>query len=375
MNMKLIVIIAVFLFLTSCQVRTPINESCKSPMIKIGNECCEDRNNNTICDDLEKQQESINKIKEAAIKAPQIETPKIRYINLSELEDGINRTYYPVKKYTFSDPYRHNLTEVEKTFDIRDADRFYIFKMKHEYDYLNTEKNFTDFIHAFYNSSYRKFNLAAHDTIDYKKTTDSEWVGVNYTYEPYLENTSVGGKTAFFEQQLLVYTKNDMIMDRLIWGLSLVMRCTPQLVIGIYPANNFNFYYGYFGSAKAQINYINKISPEVKKSLLEEGRKILKVCNGTVEPYKFKPNEILFDEFGEFTPKELNIEKGKSIIIDNGMTYVDSILLIFLDESNENTFNTGTIPQDTSMEFWINQSGEFTLFSAAFDGKAKIHVD
>lgn len=369
-----ILILAICMLLLGCQVNPDLKEKpeiCKPPMIEVAGQCCNDANNNSICDDLEKETVKLSGAVIAEIQQKKTET---KFINLTELESGINLTYYPVKKFSFTTPYRHNLTEVEKTFDIRTSDRFVIYKMKYNHNYLDTEKNFSDFVTALHDLASKNNNIWARDTIDYKKRSDSDWVGATYFYEPYLEKTNIGGKQAFYEQQILIFNKNDQILSEIDFEMRLILWCTPEFVIRMYPSDRFRFYYQFGNTVKGTVDYIKKISPPERKIMEAEAIKIMKVCNGQAEPYKMKPNEILLDEYGEFTPNKLEISKGGTIILNNQMKWTEGVLLIFLDEKEGYSFLSDMIPRDTSLEIQVNRTGNYRVFSEVLDGKLDLTV-
>ena len=105
-----------------------------------------------------------------------------------------------------------------------------------------------------------------------------------------------------------------------------------------------------------------------------EAANILKVCEGKIEPYKMKPNEILLNEYGDFIPNKFNMPRGGIIILDNQMKFTEGVVLIFLDQKSGYSFNSGMIPRDTSQEIQINQTGNYTVFSDVLDGKVDLLV-
>src|SRR3989338_8056732 len=121
-------IIAFFLlcvFILGCQQLE--EDNCATTMIKIAGECCMDSNNNSICDsfeertmkleiDMNKNNKSSNDNIPVSTNVTFFPQPSVFGINITDFEDRINHTYYPLKSYHFKNAKRGNVTDIENTF-------------------------------------------------------------------------------------------------------------------------------------------------------------------------------------------------------------------------------------------------------------------
>ena len=121
-------------------------ELCKSPMIQVGNSCCSDKNNNSICDDLETKSNKLMKLRSSSDETNAKSLQNASWITLKQLQEGINKTFYPLDEPNFSDVERFNVTGIENTFNVTGSARFFILQIKKEYNYIENDQNFTDFI-------------------------------------------------------------------------------------------------------------------------------------------------------------------------------------------------------------------------------------
>ena len=60
--------------------------------------------------------------------------------------------------------------------------------------------------------------------------------------------------------------------------------------------------------------YIYDMMVEQKEDMIENAKKILKVCSGETEEMKFKHNEMVFYGRDGFYPNDVNIRSGEKII-------------------------------------------------------------
>lgn len=375
--MKIKVIMVFFcIFLIGCQQNNLVGYTvaCESPMINIGGECCFDENKNLICDDLEKEKLEAQKRLEASKKPENVTKPKPSYISLAELENGINKTYYPIKRLNFENVNRTNLTGIEATYDLRSAGRFNILKIKKDYNFLYTEDNFTNFIKNKHSVEVKNNEISSQAFIDYRELSYPTWQGATLTYDHGIQETKVMGKPAFFEKHIVFYGVDDALLD--LWFAYYVdVWCTSELIVEVHPSETFIFYYEPGNAVQANVNHISKLMREQNDFMIKEAEKILKICSGNVEPLKFIKGEFVFYGTDGYYPIESSIKAGEKVIIHNENDFNNAEIFTFIGAKTGKSFISGEINYTSYGEVVIKDSDTYTILNPEYADSAKIIVE
>lgn len=379
--MKLkILLIALCALLVSCQQAAVNTDLCEQGKIKIAGECCFDVNSNSICDDLESKRNETKPKQEMTKVTGEVTKPvKQKYISLKELEDGINKSYYPVKRYTFKDEERRNATGIENTFDVKiftltyERPRLAILKIKKDYNFLQTEANFTDFVKRRYDLRVKNGNIDAKSYIDYKQIDENTWEGAEYLYDHLLEEVSVAGKTAFLEKHFLLFYVGNGLED--IWlEYKISLWCNPELIVEVYKTETFTFLLTYGDAFRENHVYLNELLKKQNKPMINDAEKILKVCSGNTQQLKLKPEEVVFWGMDGFYPAEVRMKAGGKLTIHNENDYNNAEIFTLVGEKT-GAFISPAINYTAFEEVLIKEPDTYTLLVPQYSGRAKIIVD
>lgn len=358
------------LFIISCNQQT--SSQCVSPMIKVGSECCKDSNKNKICDDLENNNEKINKTELKIENVGTEENPK--YPPLLEIQLNINKTYYPLKRYIFNNTDRYNLTGIWNEFNVSGADRFYILTIKKEYNYLNNEKNFTDLIQKIYDVRVKNNEVRGQSYIDAAQQSYYGWEDVTLRYDHTLEKISVLKKPAFLEKHYMVLDQKGNLKD--FWlEYRINVWCTPESVVVIYPSDKFNFIYTIGSFVETEMKYVNELLKDEYKNMYEDAEKIVKLCNGNPEYLKFSSNEIVFYGMDGFYPNETRIKVENKLRLHNENDYNNAEIFTFIRQEPYKVFISGEINYTAYEDIQINEPGNYTIFTPQYAGRANLVVE
>jgi len=359
--MKLLLILLCILMI-SCSAETSTITgaavTCPASTILVGGECCPDNNHNQICDENEAKEEK-----------------KVVYASLAEVESGINRSFYPLKRYNFSDVGRENITGIENLFEIRESKRFDILKIKNKYDYLSTPSNFSDFIQRLYDLKVKNTNIAANSHLESEQLLDSTWEDVIYNYNPKLEEVSSLEKPAFIETHNLLYERNGGVVEIGAAQYFMHMLCTPELVIEIYPSESLGFYYSDGNTIDVMNKRISDLQVKSHETIIDAAKKIVRVCDGKVDEPTFSAGEVVFYGPDGFYPEELHIKKGEKVIVHNENSKWEGIALLFVREKPKKFINSKIIKIGETGEITINEPGTYTFFVTEYAPRAKVTVE
>jgi len=374
-------------FLLGCQgnmTGSVIKEipECLPPMIEVGGECCDDKNSNSICDEVELlEEDSEQKIEEDEV----IQEKKIineeeeyysKYINITELEYDINKTYYPIKKYNFTDLERDNVTGIQKNYDIRDAGRFAILKIKKKTNYLENEDNFSNFLKRLHKLRIKNWEISANSAIDAGTVYDLNWERVKIDYEHDLEKIEILGKDSYFERHLLVFNLEGYIKSGLWESYRLIVWCTPELVVRVYPSEHWSYIYYIGDSVEPKKKYIYDMMVEQKEDMIENAKKILKICSEETEKMEFKSNEMVFYGRDGFYPNDAKIRSGEKIIVHNeNENWEDLVLTITRQKPRRKTIISDEIKIGESGEVVFEEQGNYTVFNVQYVPRAYVVVE
>ena len=366
-------IIALVLFIASCAQHTASNQ-CAAPMIKVGSECCTDSNKNSICDDFEPNNEAKAKETETGITGYAVKEEKLDYPNLSEIQSDINKTYYPIKKYVFNNTDEYNLTGIWTIFNVSGADRFYILTIKKEHNYLNNEKNFSDFMQRMYNLRVKNNEVWGPSYIDSSKQTYYDWEEVKYVYDHDLTKINVLGKPAYLEKHYEIFDQNGNLKD--FWlEYRINIWCTPESVVLIYPSDKFGFYYTIGSFVETELKYVNGLLNEEYNNMHADAEKIIKLCGGNPEYMKFGSNEAIFYGRDAFYPTEIRIKAGGKMRLHNENDYNRAEIFTFIRQNPHKVFISGEINYTTYADIQINETGNYTFFTPHYAGRAFVIVE
>ncbi len=363
--------LALIVFLASCGQATV---QCIEPMIKVGTECCADSNKNNICDDLESKNDTEMNEKTTKISEQLIKEKKQEYPTLSEIQSDINKTYYPIKRYVFNNTDDYNLTGVWNIFNVSGANRFYILSMKREHNYMNNEKNFTDFIQRLYDLRVKNNEVWGSSYIDSSQQRYYGWENVVYIYDHELTKIDVYGKPAYLEKHYEIFDQEGLLKD--FWlEYRINVWCTPESVVVIYPSDKFWFIYTIGSLVETEMNYVNGLLKEEYKNMYKDAEKIAKVCSGKPEHRKFSSNEAIFYGMDGFYPTEIRIKPGESLILHNENDYTNAEIFTFMRQERYKIFITREINYTTNSEIQINETGNYTFFTPHYAGRANVVVE
>lgn len=372
---KILILSALVLVIIGCN-HNNVSE-CQSPMIKVGAECCDDYDGNSICDSLELQKDSNITEKSPGEKDTIFinEHPASpgRKITLYQLENGINRSFYPLKRYAFEDLNRSNLTGIEKTFEIREDGRFYILKIKKGINFLNNFDNFSSFINQRYNLNIKNSKILAEQTIDFNSLTDSRWDGAENDYDFSLDKVKVLGEDAFLEKHVMFLHKNGHIRDiSILYKLNLL--CSPEFVVEIYPKESWGFIYSESDSLEPKKEFVKKELEEQKKDILATAEIVSKTCTGNPEDFFLKHGETVFYGVDGFYPNEVSLNIGEKLAVFNQNSRNENIILTLVMERPRKTITSGSIKPGERGEIELVSAGNYTLFEMNYKPRAKIIV-
>lgn len=363
-------LIFVLILLASCN-RQVASTQCDAPMIKVGSECCTDSNKNNLCDDLELKNDT--KTKESPITGQVIKDDKPEYPKLSEIQSDINKTYYPLKRYVFNNTDEYNLTGVWNIFNVSGADRFYILTMKKEHNYLDNEKNFSNFIQRMYDLRVKNNEVWGQSYIDSAQQTYYDWEDVIYRYDHNLTKINILGKPAFLEKHYEIFDQKGLLKD--FWlEYRINIWCTPESVVLIYPSDKFWFIYTIGSFVETELKYVNGLLKKENENMYEDAEKIMKLCNSNPEYLKFSSNEIVFYGMDSFHPTEIKIKAGENIRLHNENDYNNAEIFTFIRQEPYKIFISGEINYTTYTDIQINETGNYTFFAPQYAGRASVIV-
>src|SRR3989338_7016606 len=330
----------------------------------VAGECCLDKNNNSICDDIEASPITGQAVA-AKEDSKQEKTQTVRHIELDKLTTGINKTFYPLGSYNFSFIERENITGLEATFDLWGADpfRFSILKIKKQYNFLNTEKNFSDFVNRRYNLEVRNTNTLGQEYIDARKYNEDKWEKAKYDYIHDLEKLDLNGNTAYYEAHETYWGIDNQLED-LSADFKIILWCTPELIVETYASDSFAVPYFQGSEVSTNKERVEEAMIKEKGNMIDAARRILKLCQtGSPDQIEWKPNEILFKGKGGFYPTEIKIKAGDKAVIHNQNDQYSGAGFTFIREKpSRKVFNTKGINLGDSAEVTIEEAGEYIVF-------------
>ena len=349
---------------------------CTPPMIQIGNSCCLDNNKNSICDNLEKHRNESKIIEKQQLKIEETinEKKSSTWLSLKELQVGINKTFYPLQDLNFSDIERINITGIQNTFNLTGSERFYILQIKKDYNYLETLDNFTDFVNKLYKLESKNWEIDANQLIDARKLTDSTWRGVTYVYDTKLEPTSILNKPAYYIKHLTMFDREGLLADYF-WYFRLTIYCTPEFVVEVYPSDTFFVPIWLDSQVSTNKDRFDEALNNEKPEMEDVGKRIMKLCQGKIDPIRFNPNEIIFFGKKGFYPQEVKINVGDKLKIYNyNDVYLGAVFTFVREMPSRLVFNSEGVPPKNSTEVEIKEAGEYTLFYPEYPARAKVIV-
>lgn len=338
--MKCKYLIVLLMLFAACSQQTP--SQCVAPMIKIGSGCCLDSNQNKLCDDLEPKNDTEAKESELKITGHVVKEEKPKYQSLSEIQSGINHTYYPIKKYRFNNTDEYNLTGIWNIFNVSGASRFYILTMKMEHNYLNNEKNFSNFMQRMYDLRVKNNEVWAASSIDAAQQSYYDWENVVFRYDHNLTKINVAGKPAFLEKHYGVFDQEGILKD--FWlEYRINLWCTPESVVLIYPSDKFWFIYTIGSQVETDMKYVNGLLKKEYDTVHKDAEKIANLCSGNPQYLKFSSNEAIFYGMDGFYPTEIKIKAGETMRLHNENDYNNAEIFTFMRQDPYKVFISGEV--------------------------------
>lgn len=366
-------IMLVFLMLAGCAMKEAAK--CAPPNIQIGSSCCLDNNKNSICDNLEKHRnDSDSKNKQLKAEATISREKAAAWLSLKELQVGINKTFYPLQSSNFSDIERVNITGIQNTFNLTGAGRFYISQIKKDYNYLETMDNFTDFVNKLYKLESKNWEIDANQLIDARGLTDRAWLGVTHVYDGKLKQSSILDKPAYYIKHLTMFDREGLLADYY-WEFRLIVYCTPEFIVEIYTSDTFFVPIYLDSQVSTNKDRFDEALDNEKPEMEDAGKRIMKLCQGSIDPVSLKPNEIIFFGDGGFYPQEVKINAGGKVRIYNyNDVYLGAVFIFVREKPSRIVFNSKGVPPKNSTEVEIKEAGEYALFYPEYPARAKVIV-
>lgn len=366
------IVVFLCLFVLGCQQSNFLE--CNEMQVAIAGKCCQDNDGNSLCDDIELTDYEL-KLDGAPEKKEQKAIKK--YINLTELQEKINETFYPLYSYSFNFSNRSNITGLKSTYDIFKAKPydFDILKIKKPYNYQHTEKNFTNFVQKNNELIVREFKMLVAKEIDWGRMDYEKWENAYSVYEPELEKQMISGKPTFFQiHNFHIGIRGELQKSGVYF--SLTIPCTPELMVRIFSIGTW--FVPYYTGSQVETNKqrFKEFVFKAKPNMTEAAERILAICNGDFKPINWENNEVVFLGRDGFRPPEIAMQVDEPLIIHN---HNDEWLgLAFLLERRVNqrvkTFDTEQIIFRQAGRVKFEEPGNYTLFSEQFNPRGKVIV-
>jgi hypothetical protein len=288
--MKKIILLAIFtIILVSCQPKE--NEvQCEPPAQLVGGECCEDGNENAICDEFEEVETQNESVEHNEV-----------YLSLDQLEAAINKTFGATHRsvvdynrtggafnrtapgrrlYVFNKVDRQNLTGIENIFEVKkDAyDQFFILIINESHNYLPSDKEFNDFIQRLYDLEVKNNDIWAVYTIDDNKREDINWQFANYSYVHRLENEKIDEATAFIEKHIVLFTQYGSAFQYY-YDFKVRTWCSPELIVEIRPAKQPKRLWGAGMGQEQALDRVESMASEHLNSTMPFAEGIVSICS------------------------------------------------------------------------------------------------
>lgn len=363
-RMKVIILFLFIIFLLGCQEV----DVCPSAMLQVGSDCCDDINNNSICDELEHT---------ATIKDDQ-EPQFLEQSSITSeiLENRIIKAHAPINRLSFSDGHRDNITGIEASFNVRNSSQYHLLKMKKGYNFIQTADDFSEFVQSRSDLLGKNIQIAASSWIDYKQVYYPTWKTAHFNYTQTLEPVDILDKKGFIESHLLVYYTADdnQVNEDLELVYKLNIWCTPEIVVEVYTSPTWSFVYGY-DTYWLVMDLAKRKMAEEKSNLIKDAETIAKLCRGEIIEGRLSPGEVVFYGLDGFYPNEIMIKVGEKITIYNQNDRGEGILLKFVREKPRKVILSEVILVGGVGEVVINEIGNYTFFSDQYNGKVKLKVE
>ena len=366
------IIILALVFLVGCAPNEGTT-GCALPQIQIGTSCCIDENANGICDTIETKAEVPEQPKEQMLESPK--KKQMPEIPLRQLQIRINESFYPFDDSNFTDYERDNITGIQNNFNVTNVGRFYILQMKKPYHYLETQKNFSDFMQKLFAIEKRTWEMDGHQIIDANQIYSLSWQDVELVYEPSIEKVMIEGVPAYLVTHLMMFDLDGELED-FYWDFRMDVYCDEQYVVEVYPSNNFVFLVWYDSQISTNRDRFNEAVKEEKPRLVEAAKRVMNSCKGKENPSLVAPNEMIFLGRGGFYPPNITISKGEDLILHNqNREYFLGATFTFIREKpTRKVVVSDGIPHGNFTRVELTEPGEYKFFFEQYNAKGKVTV-
>ena len=265
------------------------------------------------------------------------------------------------------------MTGIDETFEMIEADRFYILKIKTEFNYNKEQDDFDDFVKRRYDLNVKNTQISANDWTDFNQLSDTGWKDAIYHYEHDLKKVKILDKDSFFETHLVMFDKGNSLLE--LWlDYKINVWCTPELTLDVYPSENWGFYY-YLGSTiEANKEFINELMERERENMTITAEKVIKICRVEVEELKLKQGDIVFYGREGFYPESITIKSGDKITIFNENAKWEGVSFLLMRDSPRKTINIPVIAIGDKSEIIVDEPGNYSLFSVQYNPKINIEV-
>ncbi len=357
---------------------------CEPSQIIIAGECCDDNNNNSICDFTEQNDTGDNA--SAPIETNIAAAPATPTVTFEELKQEIYDAFYPQHRYTFELEEREDLTGIENTYDLYSADRggwpyspepaLFILKMKSEHNLQNTPEEFNEFAQRLYDLNVKNQNILAAEYIDVQALEDMNWNDVGYNYTHSREPISLAGKEGFIELHITQFIKPKDNFYGGDYTHKIMLPCTPELVVEVHPLSDTNL--GWSGGVPSREVYATVLleSEREKKDMVPLAETISKICQGIMDSGEI-PTEatVGFLGPGGFNPEEIHIQVGEKVLFYNEREDGLGMLILLQSQKTRKTEASKVIKIGEYWEVAFSEPGNYTYWNNQFRGKGVVIVE
>ncbi len=350
---------------------------CEFPKILIAGECCDDLNNDTVCDFAQQSENS-------SAAAPQLSAPSA--LSFEELQSGIYDAFYPEHRYTFELEEREDITGIENTYETYVAPiggwpysptpALYILKIKASHNFQHTLDQSNDFVERLYDLNVKNQNIWAAEYIELMNLEDINWRGVWYNYTHSIEPVQLAGREGFIELHSTDYIKphNNFFGGELVFKIT--VPCTPESLVEIRPLSEINLGWS-DGVAQAEVfaNTMREIEYK-KKDMLTAAEKISRLCQGVIPETETPDGTMIrFLGPGGFDPQEVHVKIGEKVLFYNEKEDGRGMIILIQNQKNKKIQVIPVINIGQYGEIIIEESGMYTYWNDQFGGKGTLVVE
>ncbi len=193
-------------------------------------------------------------------------------------------------------------------------------------------------------------------------------------YDSDLEKVSILGKPAYFVKHLQMFDREGLLADYY-WDFRLEIYCNPEFVVEVYPGDTFYASIWLDSQVSTNKGRFDEAIEKEKPEIVEAGERIIKLCQGKINPVQLKPNELIFFGSRGFYPRELKLKMRDNLIMYNyNEDYHLGAVFTFVQETPRKVFTSKGVNHGNFTELEMKDVGEFIVFFEQYPARAKITV-